>query len=584
MTLHFPPLTHTDIKNWVGLSSFQKGMTYFSSGAINEAICQGQTLKARCRGSQAAYYQLQVTFGPAGIVSAKCSCPVGTGGFCKHVAALLLTWLDAPDSFEKIEDPIATLENRSKEELIAIIRQMIQREPDLAVLLEMPLPGSKTGEKPLDAQVIRKQARNAMRRVDVEEDWEGGGIYEATEDLQPLFDLAEQYLAQDNPGNAAIIYCEVAETVLEYEDAIMQEESGGLGSLIDDCAEGMAECLNTIAESAQRQKILKGLLDIYAWDVEAGGIGIGDGVPDILLDQTTPQERQTIAGWAEAALPGKGDWFRRTMGGLLLELQADTLGDEAYLGICRQTGRLKNLVDRLLLLKRIDEAVTESQTASDYDLLSLAELFVQHSQGPLVETIIHERAKTSQDTRLMVWLKDYATKQGDLAQALTFAEKLFWLRPTVDAYVEMRQLAQPQQQWADLRNKTLESLAQKGRHDLLTEIFLEEGLIDQALSSLDMAKKPHYFLEGFDLQVRVASAASEQRPKESIRLYVQIIERLIERRGRENYAQAANYLRSVKDAYLRLGEPQTWQALIAKLREQHRNLPALKDEFKRAGL
>jgi len=59
---------------------------------------------------------------------------------------------------------------------------------------------------------------------------------------------------------------------------------------------------------------------------------------------------------------------------------------------------------------------------------------------------------------------------------------------------------------------------------------------------------------------------------------------LIAQRGRENYALAAGYLRSVRDAYLHLGEPHTWQALIANLREQHRNLPALKDEFNRAGL
>jgi uncharacterized Zn finger protein len=67
-------------------------------------------------------------------------------------------------------------------------------------------------------------------------------------------------------------------------------------------------------------------------------------------------------------------------------------------------------------------------------------------------------------------------------------------------------------------------------------------------------------------------------------LYMQIIESLIAQRGRENYAQVASHLRSVRDTYLRLGEPHTWQALIVNLREQHRNLPALKDELNRAGL
>jgi uncharacterized Zn finger protein len=84
--------------------------------------------------------------------------------------------------------------------------------------------------------------------------------------------------------------------------------------------------------------------------------------------------------------------------------------------------------------------------------------------------------------------------------------------------------------------------------------------------------------------VEVAQAASEQRPRESIRLYLQLAESLILQRGRGNYAQAAGYLQPVRATYLRLGEPQTWQALIVNLREEFRNLPALKDELNRAGL
>jgi len=67
-------------------------------------------------------------------------------------------------------------------------------------------------------------------------------------------------------------------------------------------------------------------------------------------------------------------------------------------------------------------------------------------------------------------------------------------------------------------------------------------------------------------------------------LYKQLVESLIAQRGRQNYAQAADPLRSVMDAYIRLGEPQAWQALITKLHEQHNNLPALNDELKPAGL
>ncbi len=260
------------------------------------------------------------------------------------------------------------------------------------------------------------------------------------------------------------------------------------------------------------------------------------------------------------------------------------MDDESFLKACRQTGRLKDLVDRLLTLSRIDEAIREARQAKDYDLLSLADLFVQYGHELLAETLILDRTKVSQDTRLVEWLKENAKKQGDLIQALAFAEKLFWLRPTVAIYVEMRQLAQPQNQWPNLRTKTLEGLAQKREHDLLTRIFLEESNVDQAIESLERVKESNRYWGDFTLQVEVARAASEQRPRESIRLYLQFVENLIQRHGRDNYVQAASFLQLVRAIYLRLGEPQTWQPLISSLREQNRNLPALRDELNRAGM
>ena len=98
-----------------------------------------------------------------------------------------------------------------------------------------------------------------------------------------------------------------------------------------------------------------------------------------------------------------------------------------------------------------------------------------------------------------------------------------------------------------------------------------------------MKASKHYWGSS-TLQLEVAQAAGEQRPGESIRLYMQLVENLIGQRGRNNYTQAASYLKSVNDAYLRLGELHTWETLIANLREQHRNLPALREELDRAGL
>jgi len=50
------------------------------------------------------------------------------------------------------------------------------------------------------------------------------------------------------------------------------------------------------------------------------------------------------------------------------------------------------------------------------------------------------------------------------------------------------------------------------------------------------------------------------------------------------YVRAARYLARVRDLYRRLGEGAAWDVLIAGVREQNRQLRALKEELDPAGL
>ena len=258
--------------------------------------------------------------------------------------------------------------------------------------------------------------------------------------------------------------------------------------------------------------------------------------------------------------------------------------DEAFLALGRQTGRVHDLVDRLLSLNQVDEAAREAQQTSDYQLLGLADIFVQHRQGQLAQSLIRSRAETSSDSRLLSWLKAYSEQQGDFTQSLDLACKLFWMRPSIEAYTEMRRLAGPLARWQGLRAETQDRLAKKGEHSFLTEIYLEEGQIDLALASLEKARSASRWGVSDTLQLQVAGAARQDRPRESIRLYLQIIHRLIANRGRGNYAQAAEHLKQVQELYRRSGDMPGWQKLITNLREENRSLRALQDELNRAQL
>lgn len=61
-------------------------------------------------------------------------------------------------------------------------------------------------------------------------------------------------------------------------------------------------------------------------------------------------------------------------------------------------------------------------------------------------------------------------------------------------------------------------------------------------------------------------------------------QRLIDRRGRGNYAEAATYLRKIRNLYENLGKQDDWQIQITSLRQENRALRALQDELIKAGL
>jgi hypothetical protein len=477
------------------------------------------------------------------------------------------------------------LQRCTKTELITLIHQMVSRHPDLELLVMRSAIGDD--ERPaVDSAMIYRQVDNIF--------------YDAEDNRQSAFDVAwklqenvvklgDDYAEQKDWRNAAVVYETVARGVLGNYEMIFDHD-GDLSYKVNDCVSGLGRCLAGTEDSAQRETLLQALFDIYRWDVNYGGVGIGDEVPAIILEHVTPEEREQVAGWVREAMPRSDDrhatWRREHFGSFLVQLDKDRLDDETFLQLCRQTGQRQELIDRLLALGRVDEATAEVQQVEDSLLLSLAELFVSHGYGNQIEELIQERARTSRGIRLIEWLKDRARARGDPGEALRLAETLFWHHPSMPGYRELKNLAQRLARWegvGGLRAIILARLTEATKHALLTEIHLEEGEIDRALETLSSVRTSSRGW-GPSLRIRVARAAEQERPQAAVGLYMQQVEQLIEARGRGNYAEAAKYLCSVRDLYHRLGESETWENLISDLQTRHRRLQALKDELNKAGL
>lgn len=576
-------LDQAAIRAWVGDASFERGRSYARADAVFNLYRQGTTLKALCQGSLPQPYRVQATLGPGGVAAAQCSCPVGGDGRCKHVAALLLAWLDDPARFVEIEDLETALERRSKAELIALIRQMVARAPELETLIGLPAPGS-TDQPPLDPELIRHQVRSVFTG-DISE-W--GAAYGIAQDLEGLVQIGKKYTQAGDWRNAAIVYQSVAQELLKHYEEL-DDEGGEVAAVVNECVTGLGSSLSAARDPGQREVILRVLFDIYRWDVDFGGVGIGDEAPDIMLAQATPEERERIAAWVRAALPAGGsrieDYRRQRYGGFLLALEGDKLDDEGFLHICRATGRTHDLVERLLVLGRLDEALAEIRRAPPGLFFTLADLLRTKGHADLAERLVREQTTIGQDYQGTAWLKERAIERGDLAEALALAEALLWRSPSLTGYADVQRLARQLGTWEHLRPQILARLAQEQQHALLTEIHLREGEIEQALQTLPQAAGSVWGGYGeAPLSIRVAQAAEEQYPRDAIRIYTTVAQRLIQQQGRENYATAARYLARVRDLYRRLGEETAWSDLIGAIRQQHKRLRALQEELSRAGL
>jgi uncharacterized Zn finger protein len=128
----FKPLSEADIEASSDDASFRKGYDYYFQHVIVEATLSESVLRAFCHSSSGSPYRVEATLLPTGdksahkVVSAGCSCP--RGGFCKHLVALLLIWIHQPERFVVRSWLMARLDEKSREELLALLEQLVQRQ------------------------------------------------------------------------------------------------------------------------------------------------------------------------------------------------------------------------------------------------------------------------------------------------------------------------------------------------------------------------------------------------------------------------------------------------------------------------
>jgi len=580
-----PAIDERDIQEWVGNKAFQRGYQYYEDGAILNPRRRGPSLISECQGSQPAPYRVEICLGEEGILDGVCSCPAGEGGRCKHAAALLLTWVREPEAFLDVPELEQALEERSKEDLISLIREMVSRHPDLEQLLELSTLSNLPSGEILQPDLIARQIRRAFSSAGGEE---GGDNALIAGNLQGILDLGEDLLDREEVHNAITVYETLMEGMLTYENCLYNDQGGDLGQALAECEQGIENCLACTQDPEMRQGLLHTLFGLFLWDLQAGGLGYADETPAILARQANLAETQMIAGWIQDELGTGKEWNddfqRRGLGSLWLALLEDTLDDETFLHICRKTGLAQKSIARLLSLGKVEEALAEVHSDRKFNPTAVANLFEEHGYPQLARQIIAGQPGSETNIQLLQWLKQYALRHEQPQEALRLAESIFWLSQSMDNYIDLLDAAAVLNEQATIHARVLERLENAGNFSLLVEIYLRENEIDLALAALERVAAEIWGGRKALLRQKVAMAMEGPRPHEAVRQYLLLARGLIDQRSRSSYAQAAAILQRIRSIYQGLGEESGSDRILQDLRSEYHRLPAFLDELRRAGL
>ncbi len=583
MTENIPKITETAIKQLSSEQSFSRGQSYYRGGALFELVCQDNDLRAYCEGSGYEPYRVSATLGPGGIQNTRCSCPYDWGGICKHIVALLLTWVHKPESFHTTPPLDEMLGNRSKEELIALIKEMLKRQPDLTRVLELPVQPDR--HTPLDLDAFRRQIDYALRSTN-HYDYPDAGATAA--ELSSIVDTATRFREAGDWANAGVLYTLILnEIVPQYEE--LYDDDGDVAVVLQSCTEGLDDCfIESDPDPETRQAWLEALLEAHLKDVEIGGIDLATPAGELVVGHATDAEWEWIEAQVRQSIVALSrrrysSWGQEALVAFLAQrLEADkqeAATDELLfeLGSPRQQAFL--LVER----GRFDEAMAIAKqdfTEKPGLVKQFAEALVEAGAGDTAEAYMAGLLDTRSGPSYLAWLAQRAEQKGDLTAALDWWRQSIDQSPSFQTYSTIQTIAEQLGQWPQVRQEVVTDLEKKELWHILIEIAMAEG---DAARTLKLLPK----LKGWysrDYELKVAQAVEEEVPQAALDIYYPRITRLINARGRGNYQEAARLVVRVQDVYRHQNKQATWSEYITTLRRKHRNLPALQDELTKAGV
>ena len=612
-------LTWDDLEEALDARTLAKGKSY--RRRVSELAQDGRRLLAWVTGTRRYATCVELTGRKTLGLQSECSCPIG--GSCKHVAAVVLVFLEAlkegtpvlaaaesdsrwaiargeesdmgdeldddPDNVResparkgKSAERLTTfLQAKSKDELVALARQLLEQLPTVrAEILE------KRALAEGDAAELVERARRLIDKLTAEpawrHHWDNQGSVPDYSGLHRLL----QHLLDAGQADALL---ELGKRLMEK--GIKQvEQSDDEG----ETAGEITQCLNIIFKAVLPSKLPDVEKLLYVIDLESrDDYELTQGA-DVVWNRSWPKSVWSLVADAlieklRATAVPSNDWnssykrngFTGTIMGALDDAGRGAEATALALSEAKLTGSYVRAVGRLIAERRWDEA---RQWATDgianvnpklpgiiADLRKqLAEIAKANKDWP---TVAAERAEEFFDRPSVGGWEELvkAAKKAGCAEAVAAASLQFLetaKRPdrgrTSREYWPLPALPQakpdPRPQWRD---------REQPHYAVLIDLAIKNKDLDEALRWYDAWRKPTQgsFSGSSYYDDRIAAAVAASHPNRSLAIRLRQIDQLVHS---SRYDDAGKLIRAVRPLFESLGRVDDWPKLIAKLREEHR--------------
>lgn len=573
---------------------YSRALELYHKGAVKSLVLRGKRLTAQVEGFYDPFYTVVIDFDEQGIQRASCTCAYEYGDWCKHIGAVLLTCVRAPEKIvqqppiEEVLEPLDTaalrrvlLELATDPEIadrITLLAQIAQQPPREASDAPRALRVTDFARDVVDGSIEELGAAGkAIQQLIEKADYAGALKLIADETMQQVGDLWRvsvedfyDFLSGENPAEDAInaLACLATELALSLpnpKDPLMQQIAqlarGWLQQELDPWSDEICTCVYVLVQHGQippkffRREYdsefdewLEALSDIERardlWhsDFEEDFVDLANIIQLRVLEQRGAIEAYLKLAWES------GQYHRYA---IMRALQGEV---ELAVETARQQFRKLYQWDSFV---RALDALGHTETAIPLAYDALRGSHKRRRSDPY-DPEVDLRASLGE------WLAARAAERGEDAIALEAMQISVEDEPTLEKYKRLEQLAGAQ--WAKLRPQVLRRIREHRDAEEVAAIYIYEGKHADALQIL---------CDRHALTPALARQVADHAPEATRAACLEEANKIILNTRSRDYPLAADWLEVVKRSYHAEGKPHEWEAFIQTLMEQHKRKTAL---------